>query len=63
MSRIGKKPITIPADVTVTMDGQTMTIKGKEGELSYVVHPSVSVEVDGSVITFAIDDDANKQFW
>ena len=35
MSRIGKKPITIPAGVEVKFDGNTVTVKGAKGELSY----------------------------
>ena len=34
MSRIGKKPVTVPAGVTVTIDGATVTVKGGKGELT-----------------------------
>ncbi|HEY9688850.1 MAG TPA: 50S ribosomal protein L6, partial [Coleofasciculaceae cyanobacterium] len=34
MSRIGKRPIPIPKGVTVTIDGQTVSVKGSKGELS-----------------------------
>jgi large subunit ribosomal protein L6 len=34
MSRIGKKPVTIPKGVTVTLDGSNITVKGPKGELS-----------------------------
>ena len=34
MSRVGKKIIDIPSDVTVTFDGQTATVKGPKGELT-----------------------------
>jgi large subunit ribosomal protein L6 len=37
MSRIGKKPIAIPSGVTVTLDGQTVSVKGPKGELSWTV--------------------------
>lgn len=50
MSRIGKRPIPVPAKVTVTIDGQQVTIKGPKGELSRVLPNEVSVEqVDGEV--------------
>ncbi|WP_448561482.1 50S ribosomal protein L6 [Trichothermofontia sp.] len=44
MSRIGKRPIPVPAKVTVMIDGQTVTIKGPKGELSRVLPDEVSVE-------------------
>ena len=34
MSRIGKSPVTIPAGVTVSLDGHTVTVKGPKGELT-----------------------------
>ena len=37
MSRIGKKPVSIPAGVTVTLNGADMTIKGPKGELGFYV--------------------------
>ena len=37
MSRIGKKPIAIPSGVSVTLDGQTIAVKGPKGELAYTV--------------------------
>lgn len=45
MSRIGKKPITIPKDVTVQVDGKTIRVKGPKGELMVVLHPVVSATV------------------
>ena len=46
MSRIGKKPVAIPAGVEVKVDGGTITIKGKQGELSFTYHPAMKVEFD-----------------
>jgi large subunit ribosomal protein L6 len=43
MSRIGKKPVPIPAGVTATLDGQTVTIKGPKGELSWTVADEIAV--------------------
>lgn len=45
MSRIGKKPILIPAGVDVAIANQVATVKGPKGTLTYTVHPSVQVEV------------------
>ena len=43
MSRIGKKPVTIPAGVTATVSGQHVAIKGAKGELKFLVPDEVSV--------------------
>ncbi len=50
MSRIGKRPINIPAKVTVTIDGQSVTVKGPKGELSRVLPDVVSVEQEGDTL-------------
>jgi large subunit ribosomal protein L6 len=50
MSRIGRRPISIPDKVTVTVDGATVTVKGPKGQLSRELVPEVSVEqADGTV--------------
>jgi len=46
MSRIGKKPIPIPAGVDVTVNGNQCTIKGPGGELSLDCHPNMQLEHD-----------------
>ena len=43
MSRVGKKPVTIPAGVTAAVDGQTIAIKGGKGELRFLAPVEVSV--------------------
>ena len=50
MSRVAKAPVTIPAGVTVTKNGQVVTFKGKNGELALDVNPAVEIVVDGSVL-------------
>jgi large subunit ribosomal protein L6 len=50
MSRIGKRPITIPDKVTVTIDGQQVTVKGPKGELQRVLPKQVKVEQEGQTI-------------
>ncbi|SDR38774.1 50S ribosomal protein L6 [Pseudovibrio sp. Tun.PSC04-5.I4] len=45
MSRIGKKPVPVPSGVTATINGQNVIVKGPKGELSFVVHDIVSVEM------------------
>src|SRR5215216_130545 len=44
MSRIGRKPIPVPAGVEVTIDGQTITVKGPKGQLSHTVAEPIVVE-------------------
>jgi large subunit ribosomal protein L6 len=51
MSRIGKLPITVPAGVTVKLDGHTMHVKGPKGELTRTLHNSMLIKVDGATIT------------
>jgi large subunit ribosomal protein L6 len=51
MSRVGKKPIPMPAKVAVEIDGQAVTVKGPKGELSLTMLPNVSAAVeDGNLV-------------
>jgi large subunit ribosomal protein L6 len=62
MSRIGKKPVPIPKNVTVTVDGQTIKVKGPRGELQRTVHPSMAVALeDGTVIVRRPSDEGNHK--
>ena len=58
MSRIGKMPITVPAGVTVEIDGTNVTVKGPKGELSKTFRPFVTIEKDGDTITVNRIDDS-----
>jgi len=50
MSRVGKKPVPVPAGVTATVTGQTVKMKGSKGELSYDVPSLVAVAMkDGAI--------------
>jgi large subunit ribosomal protein L6 len=51
MSRIAKAPITVPAGVEVTLNGQEIKVKGKGGELTRVVNDAVEVALNDNVIT------------
>ena len=57
MSRIGNKPITVPAGVEVTIDGQHITVKGPKGTLERDIHKNMTVSVDGGIIKVARPDD------
>ncbi len=46
MSRIGKKPVAVPAGVTAAINGQTVTAKGPKGELKFVVNEEVLVKLE-----------------
>ncbi len=50
MSRIGKKPVPVPAGVTASVNGQTVTAKGPKGEMHFVVGDDVSVVMDGGAV-------------
>ena len=51
MSRIGKKPVVIPANVTVTIaEGNNVTVKGPKGELSYQFHADMILKQEGNTI-------------
>ncbi|MGX1901984.1 large subunit ribosomal protein L6 [Thermolongibacillus altinsuensis] len=51
MSRVGKKPLEIPAGVTVTVNGNTVTVKGPKGELTRTFHPDMTIKLEGNVLT------------
>jgi large subunit ribosomal protein L6 len=58
MSRIGKRPIPIPAKVTVTLSGQTVTIKGPKGELTRTLPSSVTISQEAETIVVARTDES-----
>jgi len=52
MSRIGKKPVIVPANVTVDIaEGNVVTVKGPKGTLTYAFHPDMILKKDGNVVT------------
>ena len=50
MSRIGKKPVPVPAGVTATVEGQHVSMKGAKGELKFLVPDVVGVKLEGGAI-------------
>lgn len=58
MSRIGKRPISIPNKVTVAIDGQAVTVKGPKGELSRVLPGEVEVVQEGETVLVKRRDDS-----
>ncbi|QSX30293.1 MULTISPECIES: 50S ribosomal protein L6 [Shewanella] len=52
MSRVAKAPVTIPAGVEVTLNGQEITVKGGKGTLTRVINNAVAVVVEGNEVKF-----------
>jgi len=57
MSRIGKKPITIPADVTVTVHPDRIDFEGKKGKLSSPLQPGITAVLEGASLVISRSDD------
>jgi large subunit ribosomal protein L6 len=57
MSRIGRKPINIPAGVEVKFENSVMTVKGPKGTLTQAIHPNMQVEINGAEITVSRPND------
>jgi large subunit ribosomal protein L6 len=57
MSRIGIKPIVVPAGVEVTVDGNVVTVKGPKGQLSQEISKNMTVEVEEGTIKVSRPDD------
>jgi large subunit ribosomal protein L6 len=53
MSRVAKAPISVSSPTTVSIDGQHVTVKGKQGELQWTVHPDVRVVFENGEISVA----------
>ncbi len=53
MSRIGKKSVPVPAGVTATLDGQTVTVKGPKGQLAWTVPDEIEVRQEGQELVLA----------
>lgn len=57
MSRIGKQPVPVPSGVDVTIDGQTVTVKGPKGELSGTYSELLTITMeDGAIVVTRPDD-------
>ena len=50
MSRVGKRPVSVPSGVTANVEGQTVKMKGPKGQLQVVVHDDVSVTLDKNLV-------------
>ena len=63
MSRIGKKPVIVPANVTVNVaEGNVVTVKGPKGELTKTFNADMNINVEGNVLTVSRPtDEANHR--
>ncbi|MEN2995852.1 MULTISPECIES: 50S ribosomal protein L6 [unclassified Acetomicrobium] len=64
MSRIGRKPISIPKGVNVTLSGRTVRVKGPKGEMSFDLLPNINVELadEQIMVTRNREDKKTKAF-
>lgn len=62
MSRIGNKILTLPSNVTLTVDGNKVTVKGPKGELSTEINKHITVEVNENQVVVKRDNDNYKNF-
>lgn len=61
MSRIGKKPITIPKNVKINISDNLVTVEGPKGKLTQQIHPSVKVEAKNDQIIVSLLSDGKKE--
>ena len=62
MSRVGNRILTVPAGVTVSVDGNIVTVKGPKGELSTSINEHITVEVTDTEVKLTRDNDNYKKF-
>ena len=63
MSRIGKRPVEVPAGVEVKLAGNKVSVKGPKGSLERELHPAVKLVQEGNIITVnpVVDDNDSKE--
>jgi large subunit ribosomal protein L6 len=64
MSRVGKKPIQIPAKTEISYQDRFLTVTGAKGSLSRPIHPSVDLKIEGAVLNITMIEDSrgNRAF-
>ena len=62
MSRIGNRVLTLPSNVTLTVNGNIVTVKGPKGELSTEINKHITVEVNNEEVVIKRDNDNYKNF-
>lgn len=61
MSRIGRKPVVVPAGVNVTVEGTTVKVKGPKGELSHTFPSSMKIRLEGNEVLIERPSDEKKE--
>jgi large subunit ribosomal protein L6 len=59
MSRVGKKPLAVPAGVDIKLDGSAITVKGTKGTLTITLDPRVKVAVEAGELNVSVADPEN----
>jgi large subunit ribosomal protein L6 len=62
MSRVGKKPITIPPDTTVSYQGKTLSVKGKKGKLERLIHSDIDIAIEDGILNVLATLDDRKNY-
>ncbi len=62
MSRVGNRKIKIPTDVTVTVDGNVVTVKGPKGELSTVINDNITASINENEVVLTRKNEESKNF-
>jgi large subunit ribosomal protein L6 len=60
MSRIGKKPVAVPSGVTVTLDGQALSVKGPKGQLAWTVVDDIEIKHENNELTLTPRNDSKR---
>ena len=60
MSRVGKKPISIPDKIKVTYKDRVVTVQGKNGKLTQEIHPAVDVNIEKDTVKVTLNDQSRK---
>ncbi len=60
MSRVAKQPVNIPSGVEVSVDGRSVTIKGKKGSMQHELHPGVDMQRKDDLLSFTPRKDVAK---
>jgi large subunit ribosomal protein L6 len=65
MSRIGKKAVAVPSGVTVTIEGQTVTVKGPKGQLAWTVAEEIEIKQEGAELLLSkrVDSTRAQAMW
>jgi len=61
MSRIGKKPIQIPAKVKITVDNETLTVNGPKGTLTRSLNPAVKINIEDGILHVSPDNPEDRK--